>query len=87
MYGVGPTINSANYLLLQALDEVRGLADLDGPCLDIYTEEMRNLFTGQSYDVYWTREAVCPSEAEYKEMIRQSMISPAHKILLGIYPR
>ncbi|RAH67449.1 bifunctional terpene synthase/polyprenyl synthetase family protein [Aspergillus aculeatinus CBS 121060] len=71
VYGVGPTINSANYLLLQALDEVRGLADLDGPCLDIYTEEMRNLFTGQSYDVYWTREAVCPSEAEYMAMIRQ----------------
>ncbi|RAH78110.1 geranylgeranyl pyrophosphate synthase [Aspergillus japonicus CBS 114.51] len=71
VYGVGPTINSANYLLLQALDEVRGLEECDRQCLDIYSEEMRNLFTGQSHDVYWTREAVCPSEAEYMEMIRQ----------------
>ncbi|RAL16768.1 bifunctional terpene synthase/polyprenyl synthetase family protein [Aspergillus homomorphus CBS 101889] len=69
VFGVGQTINSANFLLLQAMDEVRQLDETQ--CLDIYFEELRNLFTGQSYDLYWTRQGECPTEGEYMEMIRQ----------------
>ena len=36
-------------------------------------EEMRNLFIGQSFDLYWTRFGECPSQEEYLEMVNQSM--------------
>ncbi|PYI01416.1 geranylgeranyl pyrophosphate synthase [Aspergillus sclerotiicarbonarius CBS 121057] len=69
IFGQGPTINSANFLLIQAMDQVRQLED--SCCLDIFIEEMRNLFIGQSHDLYWTRQGECPTEDEYMEMIRQ----------------
>ncbi len=75
VFGPEQTINSANYLLIHAMDKVRRLPDPG--CTDIYLEEMRNLFIGQSFDLYWTRQGECPSEDEYLNMIRQSM-SPLH---------
>jgi hypothetical protein len=30
---------------------------------------MRGLFIGQSYDIYWTRESLCPSVTEYLHMV------------------
>ncbi|KAK6828816.1 hypothetical protein RU639_003672 [Aspergillus parasiticus] len=69
IFGQGQTINSANYLLIQAMDQVR---QLDNPqCVDVFVEEMRNLFIGQSFDLYWTRQGECPSQDEYLEMISQ----------------
>ncbi|CEN60910.1 hypothetical protein ASPCAL07581 [Aspergillus calidoustus] len=73
IFGVGQTINSANYLLVEVMDQIRKLDDPG--CLDIYLEEMRNLFVGQSFDLYWTRQGECPSEEEYLEMVRQSMLT------------
>jgi geranylgeranyl pyrophosphate synthase len=70
---VGQTINSANYLLVEVMDQIRKLDDPG--CLDMYLEEMRNLFVGQSFDLYWTRQGECPSEEEYLEMVRQSMLT------------
>ncbi|OJJ72250.1 hypothetical protein ASPBRDRAFT_675371 [Aspergillus brasiliensis CBS 101740] len=69
IFGQALTINSANFVLIQAMDQVRQLED--SRCLDIFVEEMRNLFIGQSFDLYWTRQDECPSEEEYREMIRQ----------------
>ncbi|KAL3474415.1 isoprenoid synthase domain-containing protein [Aspergillus californicus] len=69
IFGPEQTINSANYLLIHAMEKIR---QLDDPrCMDIYLEEMRNLFIGQSFDLYWTRQGECPSEEEYLEMVRQ----------------
>ncbi|KAG2026212.1 hypothetical protein GB937_001719 [Aspergillus fischeri] len=68
VFGVGQTINSANFLLIQAADQVRRLDD--SQCMDIFMEEMRLLFRGQSFDLYWTRQGECPSEEEYLAMIR-----------------
>ncbi|KAF7125867.1 hypothetical protein CNMCM5793_002160 [Aspergillus hiratsukae] len=68
VFGVGQTINSANFLLIQAADQVRQLGDTR--CMDIFMEEMRLLFRGQSFDLYWTRLGECPSEEEYLAMIR-----------------
>ncbi|OJJ79377.1 uncharacterized protein ASPGLDRAFT_70108 [Aspergillus glaucus CBS 516.65] len=67
--GQGQTINSANFLLIQAVDQVRQLEDEQ--CLQIYLEKMQNLFTGQSFDLYWTQQGKCPSHEEYMEIIRQ----------------
>ncbi|KAE8152335.1 isoprenoid synthase domain-containing protein [Aspergillus avenaceus] len=69
IFGPDQTINSANYLLVQAMDQVRQLDNMQ--CMDVFVEEMRNLFIGQSYDLYWTRQGDCPSQEEYLEMISQ----------------
>lgn len=60
------------------MDQVRLLED--PRCVDIFVEEMRNLFIGQSFDLYWTRQGECPSEEEYREMIRQSKSRLLHSI-------
>ncbi|KAL4899449.1 hypothetical protein BDW74DRAFT_171497 [Aspergillus multicolor] len=69
VFGAEQTINSANYLLIDVMQKVRELED--PKCMDIYIEEMRNLFVGQSFDLYWTRNGECPDEEEYLAMIRQ----------------
>lgn len=69
VFGQGQTINSANFLLIKAVDQVRQLEDEQ--CLQIFLEEMQNLFAGQSCDLYWTRNGKCPSYEKYMEMIRQ----------------
>lgn len=84
VFGQALTINSANFVLIQAMDQVRLLED--SRCLDIFVEETRNLFIGQSFDLYWTRQDECPSEEEYLEMIRQSSthFSPSQTFLSQI---
>ncbi|KAJ5889106.1 geranylgeranyl pyrophosphate synthase [Penicillium tannophilum] len=70
VFGAASTINCANYMLIDVMDEVR---KLDDPrCMAILTDELRNLFIGQSFDLYWTRQGECPSEEEYLEMVSQS---------------
>ncbi|KAJ9273363.1 hypothetical protein DTO212C5_437 [Paecilomyces variotii] len=69
IFGAGQTINSANFLLLQAADQVRQLDNQR--CWDIFMEEIQNLFIGQSFDLYWTRHGKCPSQDEYLAMISQ----------------
>ncbi len=45
-------------------------AELRNPsCFRIFIEEMQNLYVGQSYDLYWTHNALCPSISEYLEMV------------------
>ncbi|KAL4863209.1 hypothetical protein BDV12DRAFT_206695 [Aspergillus spectabilis] len=69
------TLHNASLMLDDIEDSSplrRGLRQLDDPhCMDIHLEEMRNLFIGQSFDLYWTRQSECPSEEEYLEMIKQ----------------
>ncbi|PLB50378.1 geranylgeranyl pyrophosphate synthase [Aspergillus steynii IBT 23096] len=68
VFGHGPSINSANFLIFQALDEAR---KLDSPnAVDIFVEQMQTMHVGQSFDLYWARHNKCPSEAEYLEMVR-----------------
>ena len=45
-------------------------AELSNPsCLRIFIEEMQQLYVGQSYDLYWTHNALCPSISEYLKMV------------------
>ncbi|KAL4816983.1 isoprenoid synthase domain-containing protein [Aspergillus spinulosporus] len=69
IFGTEQTINSASYLLTDAMQKVQGLDD--PVCMHIYIEEMRSLLVGQSFDLYWTRQGQCPSEEEYLAMVRQ----------------
>lgn len=67
IYGAAQTINSATYQYTQATGMV---AQLSNPsCFRIFIEEMQQLYVGQSYDLYWTYNAVCPSLSEYLKMV------------------
>lgn len=67
VYGTAQTINSATYQYTEAT----GLAaELSNPaCLRIFIEEMQQLYVGQSYDLYWTHNILCPSVSEYLKMV------------------
>lgn len=77
IFGAPSTINSANFLLIDVMNDVQSL---NSPgCMGIVIEELRNLFIGQSYDLHWTQQGQCPSEAEYLEMINQSKLPEPEK--------
>ncbi|OCL09522.1 terpenoid synthase [Glonium stellatum] len=67
IYGEAQTINSATYQYIQAIVQLRKLNNPD--CLDIFIDEIRELFVGQSYDLFWTSKMVCPSITEYLQMV------------------
>ncbi|KAL3470496.1 putative geranylgeranyl diphosphate synthase [Aspergillus californicus] len=67
IFGLGQTVNSANYQLVRALREVQKLGDPRS--LLIFTDELENLATGQAMDLYWTSNLICPSLHEYFAMI------------------
>ncbi|PWY68621.1 putative geranylgeranyl diphosphate synthase [Aspergillus heteromorphus CBS 117.55] len=67
IFGLGQTINSANYQLIRALQRVHELGD--SRSLVVFTEELHNLYVGQSMDLYWTSNLICPSVNEYFQMI------------------
>ncbi|KAK3304736.1 isoprenoid synthase domain-containing protein [Chaetomium strumarium] len=66
VFGPMQTINSAGYRFLAALTEVR---KLDPRCMDIFCDELRDLYVGQSYDLSWTCNLDCPTEEEYLAMV------------------
>jgi len=87
VFGEAQTINSANFIIIVALDKIHKLNN--PPSVDIFigmfgnlkcymrllidlTEELQNLHVGQSYDLYWTRNTICPTEEDYLEMIEKS---------------
>lgn len=80
VYGVPQTINTANYVYFLVFAEVFALSkadDNDGPSKqqqqkrveEMIVEEMVNLHRGQGMDLYWRDNLICPTEAEYIEMV------------------
>ncbi|KAI0526192.1 geranylgeranyl pyrophosphate synthase [Xylaria bambusicola] len=67
IYGSAQTVNSATFLYIQATQLASELENQE--CFKVFTEEMRRLYVGQSYDLYWTHNALCPSIAEYLRMV------------------
>ncbi|KAL3448111.1 Ophiobolin F synthase [Aspergillus insuetus] len=69
IYGNAQTINSATYQYTEATSLA---AHLPNPTsLRIFLEEVQQLYIGQSYDLYWTHNALCPSIPEYLKMVDQ----------------
>ncbi|KAL8950343.1 MAG: hypothetical protein Q9222_003613 [Ikaeria aurantiellina] len=67
IFGTAQTINSANYVYFQALQE---LLKLNNPeVLRIYAEELCNLHRGQGMDLFWRDTLTCPTEEDYLEMV------------------
>ena len=67
VYGAAQTINSATFQYIKATDKVTELSDPS--CFRIFISEMQKLYVGQSYDLYWTHNALCPSISEYLQMV------------------
>ena len=67
VFGIPQTMNSAGYLVLHALKHIQTLENRQ--CLNIVIDQVRDLYIGQTFDLYWTRSGRCPSEKEYLEMV------------------
>ena len=95
VFGLAWTMNSADYGFvaalqeLQKLDNTKCLSVFIGrfrcprvPSTDLTgsVEELRYMYIGQSYDLYWTRNVSCPSVEDYLRMVDQSL--SAHLLLL-----
>ncbi|KAJ8919025.1 hypothetical protein NQ315_016930 [Exocentrus adspersus] len=69
IYGVASTINTANYTSFIALERVM---DLNHPeAISIALEQILELYRGQGMEIYWRDNFTCPSEDEYKEMVKR----------------
>jgi geranylgeranyl diphosphate synthase type 3 len=67
IFGTAQTINSANYVYFQALEEIQKLKQ--PAAIRVYTEELLNLHRGQGMDLYWRDTLTCPTEEDYLEMV------------------
>lgn len=67
IFGTAQTINSANYVYFQALQELLKLGNPD--VVRIYADELCNLHRGQGMDLFWRDTLTCPSEEDYLEMV------------------
>ncbi|OJJ35178.1 hypothetical protein ASPWEDRAFT_111452 [Aspergillus wentii DTO 134E9] len=67
IFGTAQTINSANYVYFQALQEVQKLNNPEA--IDIFAKELLNLHRGQGMDLFWRDTLTCPSEDEYLDMV------------------
>ncbi|KAK1984577.1 geranylgeranyl pyrophosphate synthase [Colletotrichum cereale] len=67
IFGQAQSINSANFMFVQAVQEVA--RSLSTAALTAVLEELEGLYLGQSWDLYWKHNLAVPSEAEYVNMI------------------
>jgi geranylgeranyl diphosphate synthase type 3 len=67
MFGEAQTTNSNTLQYVQATAKLRKLVNMH--YINIFVEEVRNLFAGQRLNLYWTAEVQCPSVLEYMQMI------------------
>ncbi|EMC96021.1 hypothetical protein BAUCODRAFT_513498 [Baudoinia panamericana UAMH 10762] len=70
VFGVPATLNAANFAILEAMEEVCKLPEKLAS-LEVFTQQMRELYVGQSYDLHWSYNNQCPTEKEYLHMVEQ----------------
>jgi geranylgeranyl diphosphate synthase type 3 len=68
IFGIPATINSANYMYFEALKDCAKLKN--SKVHDIYMDELLLLHRGQAMDIHWRDNAICPSESQYLEMVK-----------------
>ncbi|CAI7590152.1 unnamed protein product [Penicillium glandicola] len=66
IFGVGQTINTATYLMNEALCLIQMLSP---SAIAVYTDEMRNLQLGQGRDLHWSYHTHVPTPAQYISMV------------------
>ncbi|KAI9844618.1 MAG: hypothetical protein M1837_005470 [Sclerophora amabilis] len=67
IFGHAQVINSANFMFVQAVQEGRRLQN--PAAVDSLLEDLECLYLGQSWDLYWKHNLVCPTESEYMNMV------------------
>lgn len=67
IYGIASTINAGNYVLVLALAKVHSLGH--PLAQQVVTEQLLELHRGQGMEIYWRDNFICPTEAEYKQMV------------------
>lgn len=67
IFGPAQAINSANALFVRAVSETA--ASLRPASLAAALEELENLHRGQSWDLAWKHNLLCPGESDYVSMI------------------
>jgi geranylgeranyl diphosphate synthase type 3 len=73
IFGVASTLNSGNYVYFLALDKLINNFPPDkvAEAVNIYSQQMMELHRGQGLDIHWRDNFICPSEAEYVDMIKK----------------
>jgi len=69
IFGVATTINTANYVYFQCLQKV--LSTGEPKAAIIFAEQLCELHRGQGMDIHWRDTSVCPTEDQYKEMVKR----------------
>lgn len=69
VYGTGQAINSATYLYVQAVEAAHRASAGYPRLMDVLLRHLKDLFLGQSWDLYLTFHRLCPSEAQYLAMV------------------
>jgi len=71
IYGTASTINSANFMYFEAMQECLKLPSAYAhSALELFLVELKRLHEGQALDIYWRDASLCPTEAEYMSMVR-----------------
>ena len=67
VFGQAQTINTATFIFVRAVQEAQGLNSTDG--VRVLSEHLEHLFIGQSWDIHWREQLICPTETQYLKMI------------------
>lgn len=67
IFGVPFTLNSANYVLISAMEKASKVGH--EKAMGIVIDELLRLHRGQGHDIYWRESMECPTEKEYEEMV------------------
>ncbi|XP_076369059.1 terpene synthase-like isoform X2 [Tachypleus tridentatus] len=69
IFGVASTINTANYVYFLGLEKLLKLGKPEATV--VYAEQLLELHRGQGMEIYWRDNFVCPTEEEYKHMVKR----------------
>ena len=68
IYGTAQSINSATFVYVRAVQKVLHNARSE-EAMPILLTGLERLFIGQSWDLYWSYNIICPSEEAYLSMV------------------
>ncbi|GKT94804.1 geranylgeranyl pyrophosphate synthetase [Colletotrichum tofieldiae] len=88
VYGTSQAINSATFLYVQAVEAIHELENKE--MMDVLLRHLKQLFCGQSLDLYWTFNRRCPTEEEYIDMINQktgALLSMVSELMIAASPK
>ncbi|KAK6331177.1 hypothetical protein TWF696_003244 [Orbilia brochopaga] len=67
VYGQAQTINTSAFLIANVMKEASKLGSPE--CINIVFDGVQECFIGQSYDMFWRDELICPTENKYMDMV------------------